>query len=359
MNEDHAGRLRRFSIFPRTVLVCLLDCVFCLTAISCIRHHGNAAHDDETKVRLVRRYEEGVIESLAFRADGRSLALSSSRGSAWTVDAFTGDVQWRVSREGGPVRSIAYRPDGLQIAIGVESGFIDIFNRDDVRPALSWKAHSGFISAVAYRDDGRSIASASDDGSVGVWEADTGRSLLTLTGHGGSVWSVAYSPDGQRLASASDDRTVRVWDASTGRPLFTLSGTHLARSVAFSPDGRYLAAGWGDGTARVYDATNGRLVKTLNHRPASQINGVAFSPGNDGLLATACANAYRGDPPGTVHLWDVAEGRSTLEFCLTGWAMCVAFNPAGTVVASGGRDGSLHVWDVRPRSADMRHTAIP
>ena len=235
--------------------------------------------------------------------------------------------------------------------LALEDGSVGVYDPDGLRPLLSWKAHAGFTSAVVYSPDGGRVASASDDRTVRIWDAADGRPLMTLAGHRSSVWSVAYSPDGGRVASASDDRTVRIWDAADGRPLMTLAGTHFAASVVYSHDGRYLAAGWGDGTAKVYDATSGRLEKTLVHRPASQINSVAFDPGNGGRLATASANAYRGDPPGAIRVWDLAGGRSTFEFPLPqGWARCVAFDPEGSAVACGGRDGAIHVWDVRPTS---------
>ena len=301
------------------------------------------------RLRLERRISGDTIFSLAYRADGRCLVVGSRDGVVRIIDSRTGDESLRVSPGHGSVRSVAYRPDGRRFAVALEDGSIEVYDPDEPRPLLSWKAHAGFASAVAYNPDGRRIASGSDDRTVRIWDAADGRPLVTLAGHGSTVWSVAYSPDGGRVASASDDRTVRIWDAADGRPLKTLTGTHLAASVAYSHDGRYLAAGWGDGTAKVYDATSGRLEKTLVHRPASTINGVAFDPNNGGRLATASANVYRGDPPGAIRVWDLAEGRPIFEFLLPReWAMCVAFDPEGSAVACGGRDGTIHVWDIRP-----------
>ena len=328
-------------------------------AIARVQVHRQAGQVDGSRLRLERRIDEGMIESLAYRADGRCLVVGSSDGVVRIIDSRTGDVRLRVSPGHGRLRSVAYRPDGRRFAVALEDGSVEVYDPDGLRPLLSWKAHAGFASAVAYSPDGGRIASASDDRTVRIWDAADGRPLMTLAGHGSTVWSVAYSPDGGRVASASDDRTVRIWDAADGRPLMTLAGTHLAASVVYSHDGRYLAAGWGDGTAKVYDATSGRLEKTLVHRPASQINGVAFDPNKGGRLATASANAYRGDPPGAIRVWDLAEGRPTFEFPLPrGWAMCVAFDPEGSAVACGGRDGAIYVWDVRPTADVSRPSCL-
>jgi WD40 repeat protein len=340
---------RRPFGFPLALLLGVILVAVLFAAIRRVQVHVPASQIDAKRLRLERRFDEGMIESLAYGADGRCLVVGSSNGVVQIIDSVTGDARHRVSSPHGCVRSVVNCPDGKRVAVANEDGSVGVYDADGLRPLLSWKAHAGIASSVAYSPDGGRVASASDDRTVRIWDAADGRHLMTLAGHRSSVWSVAFSPDGGRIASASDDRTVRIWDAANGRPLMTLAGTNLAVSVAYSHDGHYLAAGWGDGTAKVYDATSGRLEKTLVHRPASQINGLAFDPGKGGRLATATANAYRGDPPGAIRVWDLATGRSILEFPVPqGWATRVAFDPEGSAVACVGRDGAIHVWDVRP-----------
>ena len=50
----------------------------------------------------------------------------------------------------------------------LEDGSIEVYDPDELRPLLSWKAHARFASAVAYNPDGGRIASASDDRTVRV-----------------------------------------------------------------------------------------------------------------------------------------------------------------------------------------------
>ncbi|CAI5724661.1 hypothetical protein KXD40_000895 [Peronospora effusa] len=146
---------------------------------------------------------------------------------------------------------------------------------------------------------------ASADSSVKIWrlaadrnELET-RSKTSLYGHEAGVSAACWSPDSRHLASASDDRTARLWDVETAKTLATLGATHKS------------------------------LDATLT-TPLSLLKGSSATLGldEDGMNDTLMTS----DPPVESH---------------TGFVSCVAFNPQGSLVATGSHDESVRLWDVR------------
>src|SRR5262249_29036022 len=162
---------------------------------------------------------------------------------------------------------------------------------------------------------------------------------------------VLFSHDGAILASGGRDGKVCLWDVADRRLIAPLEGhTTWVNALAFSPDGKLLASSGNDTTIRLWDLVTKQQVKRLwSPRTALTVvadywplQSLAFSP--DGkLLAT-------GGGDGTIRLWDVqtVEVTALLREHTAVWA--VAFAPDGQSLVTGGEDGTVRVWDVTPRS---------
>jgi WD40 repeat protein len=126
--------------------------------------------------------------------------------------------------------------------------------------------------------------------------------------HHDQTYCVVFSPDGRTLASGSADHAIVLWDPVTGKQRSRLDGHQgTVSSLAFSPDGKYLASAcrWNDQTVRLWDLATGKELRQY---------WVPSVPTGDG----------------------------------GGWGVgtWVAFTANGRILAAGGTDHKLRLWDV-------------
>jgi WD40 repeat protein len=214
-------------------------------------------------------------------------------------------------------------------------------------------------SCMAFAPRGRPVlASAGTDG-VKVWDPQRRELLRIIDTEGQDCSSLAFAPDGERLVVpvGSQPTRIRVWEWATGRLEQEFNGGSMTHTAVFSPDGRTLAAGGHDRGSRRrprYAVRSWNLATGRQRRPLpghdDQVGFLAWSPGGE-LLASGGAD-------GTVRLWDMStrECRATFKHRTLVWA--VAFSPDGrTLAMTGGR--TIHLWDVATlkRKASLRgHT---
>jgi WD40 repeat protein len=226
-------------------------------------------------------------------------------------------------------------------------------------PELLALAHTpdGVEGAVAFQPSGGAIASIvryppDDKGErseLRLWDAVRGeaiheQSLL------GSFHRLAFRPDGKRLVLGGADGSVAIWDVEAGRELrrYAIHDTRIA-GLAFSADGRTVASAaitapdqpWPlkRGEVKLWDADTGAVVRTLGTDDGQGFHSVAFNP-KSSLLATGGEDAM-------VRLWDTSTGKQVGELPGHKTAVyCVAFSPDGKVLVSAASNGNLKVWDV-------------
>lgn len=238
------------------------------------------------------------------------------------------------------------------------------------------KPEAGLGRAEAFTSNGYRLACVDRESKIHIWEGqapsdntckpDNWEKHATLVGHAslsnriGFSWQhivgMAFSPDGKRLASIARDCIAYLWDVDSGKQIAELSLTpppskntyhEYDTGIAFSPCGDIIAGGkWGE--IVLWDATDGKTVMTLPQPEGSQRPiTLCFSPCGQ-YLASGTWWQPRIKRV-SIRLWKVASGKNIATFWgHTTDVQCFAFSKDGTLLVSGGHDGSILLWNLIP-----------
>jgi len=234
-------------------------------------------------------YKNHVL-ALTYSQDGRTIVTGDDlKVSLW--DAATGERRPAFPKPLGVIWSLAYAPDGKSLAVTVEFRDPVVYDLATGQPRLTLRGdginkigYTYLIRALAYSPDGKVIATASTDSAVRLYDAADGRKLWTTTAPG-NFYSVAFAPDGKTIAGGTDastptttDCAVRLYDAATGRERAALLGhERQVCAVAFTADGKSLVSLGRGGDVRLWDVATSQLRAAFG-RPGLAPECMALSP---------------------------------------------------------------------------------
>jgi WD40 repeat protein len=302
----------------------------------------------------------GLVWAVAFSPDNKTLASAENDG-IWLWEVATRKLLRRLDGPPGST-ALAFSPDGKLLASlgGDKARLWDLATGKELRH-VSAAGYPARFACLAFSPDGKLFATGSDgqDQTVELWDVATGKRVGVFRNQGKpySPDRVLFSADGETLIAAGYGGTMRAWSIATGierRPVASIGSLEYVAEV--SPDGRNLAGQDGDGNVYVWELATGKQRARFPQKEA--VLPFVFSPDGQHLIGALASNSLR--------VWDLPTGQEAGQ--LPGHsspARSLACSPDGKLLASGGSQGAILLWDLsrlpevkRPPARELSPAAL-
>lgn len=239
-------------------------------------------------------------------------------------------------------------PDGKTLATLGNDNTIALYNVESLQPERKLKFNSlDHPNAMAFSSDGKELASVSDNGSLLVWSLTNNKSLPdSINISDQELWAVAFNPDSNIILTGGRDGHLRCINGKTGKAITPRFLCHVNGivDIKFNKKNKTFATCGIDDTVKIWQSSGWKNIAKVkvNQQYAKSL---AFSP--DGtILAT-------GGQDGTVKFFSATSlnylGRLGAGHSLQ--VSSVAFNPSGKILASSSLDFTLLLSDVERRES--------
>lgn len=304
-----------------------------------------------------------VVQALSFSPDGSQVAALVSGSALQVWSAVTGSAAASVTLPAAAsVTALAWPTAEGCVAYGAGGGLLipdaskagwtleRVLGGDGADSPITDR-----VNALALSPDGQTLAAGSGEpsrsGDISLWDMASGKLKAEFSErHLDTVLALDFSPDGRLLASGGADKAVRVTELAGGRMVKLFEGhTHHVLGLSWRADGRLLASSGADNVVKVWDWTAGDRRKNIDGWD-KEVSALRYLGGGD-VAATSSGD-------GKVRLVSSDGAQVKLLPGVTAFMNTLSASRTGGLVAAGGDDGVLHVWDVASGKAVQRFEAV-
>ncbi len=336
---------------------------------------------DLTTGKVLRAFGPLKDAVIAVALSRDATQISAAAGKSVTIWTTADAKEVRTLAHPADVTSLSFNGDKTRLATTASDGLTRVW---DLATGLELQAfaQNEAAKAVIFHPSNTTVVSAGAEKSIVVNTLTLTRSINTGT----PVRALAVTPNGSHLLTGGDDKKVKFWNTSSGMAESkTLEGDKSVSAIAVSKNNLLVAVGYGDLPTRIYNLSDGKMLTSL--KTAGTINGLAFNSTNTALVTTSKDGPIQvwnmtynsGQPIGAdfgkeIHSYRAPGSVSDMVFspnsqilftasekAIESWKLpseaplfslghpnlvdAVAFQPKGTLMATGCHDGKLRLYD--------------
>lgn len=350
----------------------------------------------ESAVRAQEQADKALVsanEQLAAKKQAHEATVASQKKAEETLNAAKPEQQ--ASEK--PIRVIAFSLDGKKVATAGDDQRVHLWDGQNGKPLENLTGHTAIVQALFFGPN-QTLISASDDKTVITWDANPGWRLvgrigppqdnpldvskspfisrvlavafshdgrLLATGggdpsrsgelliwnvekrelvrkiedaHSDTVFAVEFSRDDKQLLSGAADKFAKLFDVETGKLIRSFEGhTHHVLDVAWKADGSRIATAGADNAIKIWNVETGEQQRTISNY-AKQVTSIQYIGVTDNLAS--------GSGDKTVKFHRAGDGGNYRGFGgMTDYVYAVAVSRDESIVAAGGEDGVLRIWN--------------
>jgi WD40 repeat protein len=294
-------------------------------------------------------------KSLAYSADGKLLAAAGDDNLVHTFNTVDGGALEIFSGHTAPVTALAFTAQG-----GIVSGSADqtvkvwstihdwkltgqLGPKPEAPLDLRPSPFANRVLALDFSDDGRFLATGGGDpsrsGELIIWDMTNLSIYKNITdAHSDTVFGLEISRDGQYIVSGAADKFVKIFEINSGKHVKSFEGhTHHVLDVSWKPDQSVIVSAGADNVIKVWSVETGEQQRTIQGF-SKQVTSLQWVGRANTILSCA------GD--GTVRFHQADNGNNFRNFAGgADYMYTVAGSLDEKVVAAGGEDGILRVWN--------------
>ncbi|KAI9090174.1 WD40-repeat-containing domain protein [Phlyctochytrium arcticum] len=271
-----------------------------------------------------------------------------------------------------PVTCIAYRPDNSAyknrnvLVAAYASGHVVHWHTTSGQVMSTIIETENQVNSVVYDNYGTRLATGGSDQMIRVYDGMGMKEITAMhqgtpgvpietAGHSNRIFSLRFHPtDPHCLISGGWDNTIQLWDIRVGHSVRSIYGPHICGdSLDISDNGEKILTGsWKkDDNLQVWSLKTGTLIETLAWSVAegeakqhTMLYSAQYSRKGNGYIVAGGGGMHN-----QVKIFSAASRRPVgMVHTLPSTVYSVAMSNSTKMVAFGGADKTLHMYDMDP-----------